>query len=72
MKLDNLVTHINIAVVRMRNNSMIEQKFQIEEQPLSTELKHFFDDMVHFIEERFNLITIKEIDIYIFILFLLE
>src|SRR5699024_8110914 len=36
---------------------------------LSTELKHFFDDMVHFIEERFNLILpIKEIE-YLYIHF---
>lgn len=69
VKLDNLVTHINIAVVRMRNNSMIEQKFQIEEQPLSTELKHFFDDMVHFIEERFNLILPKKEIEYLYIHF---
>src|SRR5699024_2952382 len=69
VKVDNLVTHINIAVVRMRNNSMIEQKFEIEEQPLSTILKHFFDDMVYFIEERFNLILPKKEIEYLYIHF---
>lgn len=69
VKLDNLVTHINIAIVRMRNQLMIEQQFQIEEQPLPKELKAFFQEMIQFIERRFDLnLPKKEMD-YLYIHF---
>lgn len=69
VKLDNLVTHINIAIVRIRNELMIEQQFQIDDQPLPEELSKFFEDMIHFIEERFDLsLPDKEMD-YLYIHF---
>nr|WP_263314224.1 BglG family transcription antiterminator [Mammaliicoccus sp. Marseille-Q6498] len=69
VKLDNLVTHINIAIVRIRNELMIEQQFQIDDQLLPEELSKFFEDMIHFIEERFDLsLPDKEMD-YLYIHF---
>lgn len=69
VKLDNLVTHINITIVRIRNALMIEQQFQIDDQPLPEELRMFFDDIIHFIEKRFDLtLPDKEMD-YLYIHF---
>ncbi|MEB6201143.1 BglG family transcription antiterminator [Mammaliicoccus fleurettii] len=69
VKLDNLVTHINIAIVRIRNELMIEQQFQIEEQQLPNKLKSFFEEMIHFIEYRFELILPKKEMDYLYIHF---
>lgn len=69
VKLDNLVTHINIAIVRIRNKLMIEQQFQIEEQQLPKKLKSFFEEMIHFIEYRFELILPKKEMDYLYIHF---
>ena len=41
VKLDNLVTHINIAIVRIKNQLMVEQQFQIDDLPLTNELSQF-------------------------------
>lgn len=69
VKLDNLVTHINIAIVRIKNQLMVEQQFQIDDLPLTNELSQFFDELILFVEKRFDLtLPIKEKD-YLYIHF---